>query len=216
MPFCPFCGTSVKDQHKFCPNCGNQLEQVTPRPVEVSQPVQSPQQAYAPAQPYYAPPPAPQSMPYQVQGETIRALIPNLMVSKSLGRVDTYNLIVYERRSIFAKLTNEVMNNAIKRRRAKAEDEGKGFFGKWKAQMQGFNIYTDGYSEMTSDQILAETQGNWAIDNSAIRGMKFSADNDDEGGQNFFYVELTTMTGKLNFKTTYDAKSLFNNAYSSR
>lgn len=155
-------------------------------------------------------------MQYQPQGETIRAIIPNLMVSKSLGRVDTYNLIVYERRSIFAKLTNEVMNEAIKRRRAKAEAEGKGFLGKWKAQMQGFNMYTDGYGEMTSDQILAETQGNWAIDNSAIRGMKFSADNDAEGGRSFFYIELTTMTGKLNFKTDYDAKSLFNNAYGSR
>jgi hypothetical protein len=155
-------------------------------------------------------------MQYQPQGETIRAIIPNLMVSKSLGRVDTYNLIVYERRSIFAKLTNEVMNNMIKRRRSKAEAEGKGFFGKWKAQMQGFNIYTDAYPEMTPEQILAETQGNYAIDNSVIRGMKFSADNNDEGGQSFYYVELNTVTGKLNFKTTYDAKSLFNNTYGSR
>jgi len=69
---------------------------------------------------------------------------------------------------------------------------------------------------MTPEQILAETQGNYAIDNSVIRGMKFSADNNDEGGQSFYYVELNTVTGNLNFKTTYDAKSLFNNAYGSR
>ena len=214
MPFCPFCGTPVKEQHKFCPNCGNQLEQVTPKPATAPQPTQQ----YSPPSAPYAqePPPTPQPIQYQPQGETIRAIIPNLMVSKSLGRVDTYNLIVYESRSIIAKLTNEVMNNTIKRRRSKAEAEGKGFFGKWKAQMQGFNIYTDAYPEMKPEQILAETQGNYAIDNSAIRGMKFSEDNNDEGGQSFYYVELNTVTGKLNFKTTYDAKSLFNNAYGSR
>ena len=44
------------------------------------------------------------------------------MVAKSWGRYDVYNLIVTDRRSIFSKLTNEMMNKTIQARRAKAEE----------------------------------------------------------------------------------------------
>ena len=188
------------------------------------QPAQAPQaQQYTPppatsAPPTYAqlPPTAPQPVYQPIPQEPIRVIIPNLSITKSLGRIDTYNLIVTDRRSIFAKLTNEIMQEAIKRRRDKAEAEGKGFFGKWKAQMQGFNMYTDAYTEMTPDQILAETQGNWEIDNSFIKGMKFSADIDNEGGQSYYYTEITTITDKLKFKSDYNPKDLFSKAYGSR
>jgi len=153
---------------------------------------------------------------YQMPQEAIRMIIPNLGVPKSLGRVDVYNVIVTDRRSIFAKLTNEVMNNAIKRRRDKAESERKGFFGKWKAQMQGFNMYTDAYTEITPDQILAETQGNWQMDNTAIRKIKYNVENDDEGGQTRYHVEMETATGKLKFRFDYDPKKLFEAAYGPR
>ena len=223
MPFCPFCGTPVKEQHKFCPSCGNPLEPVASRQGVAPQPAQAPQaQQYTPptatsTPPTYAqiPPIAPQPVYQPMPQEPIRVIIPNLGITKSLGRIDIYNLIVTDRRSIFAKLTNEIMQEAIKQRRDKAEAEGKGFFGKWKAQMQGFNMYTDAYTEMTPDQILAETQGNWAIDNSSIRGMKFSADIDDEGGQSYYYTEITTITDKLKFRSDYNPKDLFSRAYGS-
>jgi uncharacterized Zn finger protein (UPF0148 family) len=112
MPFCPFCGTPVKENHKFCPSCGNPLELVPqiPTPTPQATPTPQPQQ---PQQPASAPQPAAAPQPPQVQttqGETIREIIPNLSVSKSFGRTDTYNLIVTERRSIFAKLTTEIIN----------------------------------------------------------------------------------------------------------
>jgi len=147
--------------------------------------------------------------------EPIKAIIPNLMISKSFGRADTYNLIVTERRSIFAKLTNEIMNETVKRRRAKAEAEGKGFFGKWKAQMAGFNTYTDWYADKTPDQALAETPGNWAIENSAIRGVKVNESSDDEGGMTLYYIQFTTITGKFDFKMQYDPRQLLQQAYGS-
>jgi hypothetical protein len=137
------------------------------------------------------------------------------MVSKSLGRVDTYNLIVTDRRSIFAKLTNEIMGEAVKMRRANAGAEGKGFFGKWKAQMQGFNTYTDWYQDKTPDYALNETPGNWAVDNSAIRNIKVNEDSNDEGGMTLYYIEFTTMTGKFDFKMQYDPKEFLQRAYGS-
>ncbi|MGD0804918.1 MAG: zinc ribbon domain-containing protein [Candidatus Bathyarchaeia archaeon] len=215
MPFCPFCGTPVKENHKFCPSCGNPLELVPqiPTPTPQATPTPQPQQ---PQQPASAPQPAAAPQPPQVQttqGETIREIIPNLSVSKSFGRTDTYNLIVTERRSIFAKLTTEIINETVKMRRDKAAAEGKGFFGKWKAQMQGFNTYTDWYKDKTPDQALGETPGNYAIDNSAMRNIKVKEDSDDDSGMDLYYIEITTPTGKLKFKTPYDPRKLLQAAY---
>ena len=119
------------------------------------------------------------------------------MVAKSWGRYDTYNLIVTDHRSIFSKLTNEMMNKTIQARRAKAESEGKGFFGKWKAQMQGFNTYTDYYQGMTPDQILHEGKENFSVDNSTIRGLKIKEESSDEGGMTMYYVEIQTLGKNL-------------------
>ena len=215
MPFCPFYGTPVKENHKFCPNCGNTLEPVTQKPTSAPQAV-STSPIEQPLSPVLVPQPvaAPQKQAVmQNQGETMKVIIPNLMVSKSLGRSDTFNLIVTERRSIFAKLTGEIMNETVKRRRAKAEAEGKGFFGKWKAQMQGFNTYTDWYADKTPDYALTETPGNYAVENSAIRNVKVNEDSDDEGGMTLYYIEIMTTTGNLNFKMQYDPRKLFQAAY---
>lgn len=214
MPFCPFCGTPVKENHKFCPSCGNQLEPVVQRPTTLPQEVNaSPTQQQSPTINTPQPLATPQQQTQPNKGETIRVIIPNLMVSKSLGRTDTFNLIVTERRSIFAKLTSEIMNETVKKRRAKAEAEGKGFFGKWKAQMQGFNTYTDWYADKTAEYALSETPGNYSIDNSAIRNIKVNEDSDDEGGMTLYYVEITTTSDKLNFKMQYDPKKLLQSAY---
>ena len=214
MPFCPFCGTSVREDHKFCPSCGNPLEPIPQKSTSTSQATPTPQSQ----QPVPAPQPPAALQPTQVQpiqGETIREIIPNLIVSKSLGRTDTYNLIITERRSIFAKLTSEIINETVKMRRDKAAAEGKGFFGKWKAQMQGFNTYTDWYKDKTPDKALGETPGNYALDNSAIRNIKVNEDSNDEGGMDLYYIEITTPTGKLNFKTQYDPRKLLQAAYGS-
>lgn len=217
MPFCPFCGTPVKETHKFCPSCGNPLESVVQKLTPTSQATSIPK-AQQPQQPVYitqpvAAPLTQQPVTQPTQVETIRVIIPNLMISKSLGRTDTFNLIVTERRSIFAKLTSEIMNETVKRRRTKAEAEGKGFFSKWKAQMQGFNTYTDWYADKTPDQALSETLGNYAVDNSAIRNIKVNEDSDDEGGMTLYYIEITITTGKLNFKMQFDPRKLLQEAY---
>jgi hypothetical protein len=217
MPFCPYCGTPVKEQHMFCPSCGKELEPIPVKEnggLEVTQPQHAQQ---ASAQPPEINPSVPHSStpaptPAQL-GETVKVIIPNLMVSKSLGRVDTYNLIVTDRRSIFAKLTNEIVGETVKMRRAKAEAEGKGFFGKWKAQMQGFNTYADHYLDKTPDQALNETPGNYAVDNSLIRNIRVDENDDDDGGMTQYNIEITTPTDKLKFKMQYDPREHLRRAY---
>jgi len=146
--------------------------------------------------------------------EQVKTIIPNLSVYKGWGRYDTYNLIVTDGRSIFSKLTNEMMNKAIQARRAKAEGEGKGFFGKWKAQMQGFDTYVDYYQGMTLDQILIENKDNFALDNSSIRGLNIRDETDDESMMSLYGLEIQTTGKNLQFKTRYDPTEAFDSAYS--
>jgi hypothetical protein len=210
MPYCTECGTPVNANNKFCPKCGTKLEPTLQRELS-SQTTQTNPINISPIITQTQPPPS--QTQTQPNTEQVKTIIPNFMVSKSWGRSDVYNLIVTDRRSIFSKLTNEMMNKTIQARRAKAEAEGKGFFGKWKAQMQGFNTYTDYYKGMTPDQIILEGKENFAIDNSTIRGLKINEDTDDEGGMTLYYIEIQTLGKNLQFKTQYDPTAALDEAF---
>lgn len=60
-------------------------------------------------------------------GERIEVIVPNLKKPKSFGRWDVYNLIVTERRCIFAMLTSDMLNRAIKEANEQGKQQGKGF-----------------------------------------------------------------------------------------
>jgi hypothetical protein len=170
----------------------------TIQPQSTTQPVQPPPQTYQSPVSYT---------------EQIKTIIPNLMLYKGWGRYDTFNLVVTDRRSIFSKLTNEMMSNTIKARRAKAEGEGKGFFGKWKAQMQGFNTYVDYYNGMTPDQILMDSKENYAIDNSSIHGLNVRDETGEEDMMSWYGLEILTTGKKITFRIQYDPTEAFNLAY---
>jgi hypothetical protein len=173
------------------------------------------------AQPAAAPvnqnmPPPAQAVQGTVSGaptEIVKFVIPSLAVSKSWGRSDSYTLIVTDRRSIFAKLTQEIMNETVKTARADAEAQGKGFFGKWAAQMKGFNNYAVRYNKFTPDQVLQETKGNFAIENSMIRRIKITDNTDEDSPSAEYGIEFQTMTEKLYFKTIYNQINNFKQAY---
>lgn len=70
--FCTKCGAAVEDGVKFCPNCGQPMEQVAPAPQPEPQPVpqpepqpvyQQPQPVYQQPQPAYQPPQQPAYQP---------------------------------------------------------------------------------------------------------------------------------------------------------
>jgi hypothetical protein len=210
MPYCTNCGKPVQNKHKYCAFCGSPLES-----AEAIQPAESVQFAKPVVQPSnYDATPGVQPGVTPNQGESICYIIPNLIVPKSFGRSDTYNLIVTEKRSIFAKLTSEIMNTTVKARRAKAESEGKGFFGKWAAQMKGFNTYVDHYQNFSPEQALKETVGNYDIENSSIQKIRVQNDTEDQGGMNLYYIEIQTAGKKLSFRTSmYDPSADFKRAY---
>jgi hypothetical protein len=209
MPYCTNCGKLVQENHKYCAACGSPLES-----AGAIQPADSVQPAKPVVQPSIsdaAPGVQPRVPPNQ--GENICFIVPNLIVLKSFGRSDTYNLIVTEYRSIFAKLTTDIMNATVKVRRSKAEAEGKGFFGKWAAQMKGFNTYIDHYQNFSPEQALKETAGNYAIENNTIQKIRVSSDHNDQGGMNFYYIEISTTGQTLKFRTTFDPTADFRKVY---
>jgi hypothetical protein len=105
------------------------------------------------------------------------------------------------------------MNEAVRDARANAAAEGKGFFGKWASQMKGFNNYAMRYNKLNPDQILQETQGNFAIENSNIQRIRIADNTDEESPGTEYGIEFQTVTGKLGFTTAYNQGHLFKMAY---
>ena len=203
--FCTNCGKPIKESQKFCGSCGTAVELASP--VGITSPGPTAQDAQ-----FAQPVPVAQGTQFiKPEGEAIRAILPNLVVSKSFGRSDTFNLIVTDHRSIFAKLTNQIMNETIKMRREKAAAEGKGFFGKWAAQMSGFNTYTDRYQTMRPEEALLENKENFQIENSMIKNVKSSSDDDED--RPMYDIEIATATQKLKFKTQYNPEHDLKKAY---
>jgi hypothetical protein len=204
MAFCTNCGKPVQDSDKFCGICGVQRQ---PQPGAVNQAVPTPPILQT------APPAPLSNQAPAFEPETIKFVIPNLGVSKSFGRTDNFTLIVTERRSIFAKLTQEIMNQTVRDARANAAAEGKGFFGKWAAQMKGFNNYAVRYGKFTPDQVLRETPGNFAVENTLIQRIRITQSNDDDSPGKEYGIEFQTATEKRYFKTMYDLENMFKQAY---
>jgi hypothetical protein len=91
---------------------------------------------------------------------------------KSLGRWDTWTGVITSQRFIFAQMTEAMVNAAVQQSRDQAKAEGKGFWGQWADQLKATWGYTRRYLGMQPQAILAETPGNFAIDNAGINEIK--------------------------------------------
>ena len=145
--------------------------------------------------------------------ETVKFVFPNLRLPKSFGRTDEFTLVMTERRSIFAKITQEILNEAVREARANAAAEGKGFFRKWGAQMKGFNNYAVRYNKIPAEQILQETPGNFAVENNTIRRIHITNDTYEDNPNVEFGIQFQTVSGNYNFKTAYNQEHNFKLAY---
>lgn len=86
-----------------------------------------------------------------------------------LGR-NSYNMVLTDRRLIFAKYSTELMKQEREKAMEGAKD--KGFFGKWKASISsGFNFHKRYYS-MEPQDILQEDEDNYEISPKDISSIK--------------------------------------------
>jgi len=211
MPFCPYCGKPTNPQNMFCASCGKSLKSLGPNVQTPDQqaPVQQATNDAPEVSSTRAPLPSSEqeAMSPKEMTETIKIFVPELFVMKGFGRTDTYNLIVTDRRSIFAKLTREVEEQAVKNHRAKIEAvKGAPGVFKWMAKIGKARAFIDWYSEKTPDASLNETPDNYAIENSSIVDVFVTNDQDEDFPT--YDLEITTNKTVLKFKTQHDPGKL--------
>ena len=116
-----------------------------------------------------APSPAPPT------GERVLAIIGNLTrVGGFMGvKQKRYSLVLTDHRIIFAELTKEKVSAMAKQAQSEAKAEGKGFLGQWGAQFRAPSNYHEKYWQTAPDATLAESPGNFAIDRTTIKKVKF-------------------------------------------
>ena len=188
MPYCENCGKEVNDTSKFCGRCGS--------PVNVdtkAAPAGSPEEKVA------APQPAPQAG-NAVKSEPVLCVFV-LRKPKSLGRYDSFSGVLTGQRIIFAKMTGDMIKDAVKQAREEAKAEGKGFFGQWADQLKASASFAQRYYTMDASAALSETQGNFALQNSSVNEVKLKLkDNGTQANVREFEIEIKSSSGKYKFR----------------
>jgi hypothetical protein len=204
-PHCTNCGIPVDVTQKFCPNCGQRLGPVPMPPQQPVQPVATQTAPTASQQVYTPMPPSTPVAPSTAYGERIISIVPNLKKPKSFGRWDTYNLIVTERRCIFALLTADMLNKSIQEANEQGKAQGKGFMDRWGDQMSATMSYWRRYESMDPEAALRENPANFSFDRSSVK--KAYVEHRRRGNQRNAppYCEVIIETRGGNYKYESDA-----------
>jgi hypothetical protein len=152
-------------------------------------------------------------------GEEVMGVIANARKMKMFGASwDTYTIVVTNRRMILAQMTQSLLNAAIMDAQAKAKAEGKGFFAIVKDQMAAQFRFALRYETMLPDQSLAETAGNFAIENTQITAITLKLNDSGEMEYTEFKIIIESSGGKFEYligeddrfinllKTVYDER----------
>ena len=96
-----------------------------------------------------------------------------------------------------------MVKNAALQAKEQAKAEGKGFFGQWGDQIQGFYKFAQRYLSMDPNNALAETPGNFAAENAGIREIKIHTKDEYRGGDYYrseYRVEIKLAQGTYEFR----------------
>jgi hypothetical protein len=137
----------------------------------------------------------------QPGGETTVGVI-LLRKPKSMGRWDTFTGVITTQRLIFAQMTSQMLTDAAQQSRDQAKAEGKGFFGQWADQLRATFGYTKKYLTMPPQAILAETQGNFALDNNSINriNVHLKGAHHEHNQRREFELKFYSNTGTYEFR----------------
>lgn len=122
---------------------------------------------------------------------------------KSLGRYDSWTAVLTGYRVIFAQMTSQMITDAAMQAKSQAKAEGRGFWGQWEEQLRATFTYTQKYLTMDPNAVLAETPGNFAVNNASISEVKLKLKDISRGGdvqQHEFELEVTSAQGKYEFR----------------
>ena len=208
MPFCIHCGKPVIPTDKFCGYCGkpvsipqvaviSEVKSVESSQVKISEVAVSVAAANSPNYVGSAGKPLPSV-------ETVKMIVPDQLMIYGFGKSDTFNIIITTHRSIFAKLTKNIKEQAQKKMKEKVDGAKMNRVIKWMAKRIDYSAYLSWYAEKTPQEILNETPGNYAIDNVDIIDVTVNDNSVDseEGGKIADYeLVITTREKTLKFKS---------------
>lgn len=250
MPYCENCGTQINPEARFCKNCGTKLNpiqaaaQTYPQQTPAQPPTVQPT-AYVPpstpVQPATSAPPQPIQPQTQAPAPTVQPAAdvqaqPQFQQSinsskvfgtivlkkpKSFGRWDTFTGVLTAEQFIIAQMTSDMIKDAAMQARDQAKAEGKGFWGQWSDQLNASFGYTKRYLSMQPAAIIAETPGNFAINNSGISEIRLKLkhiNNNYDSQRREWEVEIHSTQGKYEFKMDDNSEfvSMLKNAYPGR
>jgi hypothetical protein len=210
MPNCENCGAELSLNAKFCGICGAKQN---PAPLQWTETAQQRKEQSATFAPPPPPPPPPTadadtptaSYPYSQVSQTSseEQVIGTLLLRKpkSLGRYDTFTGVLTDSRFIIAQMTSEMLKDAAMQARQQAKAEGRGFFGQWEEQLKATFGYTKKYLSMEPQAILAETPGNFELDNSTIREIKVNVKHlGNQSNRDEYEIEIHSNAGKYEYR----------------
>jgi hypothetical protein len=176
--FCPNCGHSLMAGARFCAICGASLD------------------GAAVATPFaYQPTPAVASAP---SSESVVGVLSFVERRKGLLGSEAFNLVLTADRLVFAKVTSEMLKEAIDEARRGAKAQGKGFFGQWGAQLGASGSIAERYYQMPVDAILRENPDNFQLPLGQIQKVQVKHGQFDEQQTNPDYVVIHA-GGKMRF-----------------
>ncbi|MGQ9816053.1 MAG: zinc-ribbon domain-containing protein [Candidatus Roseilinea sp.] len=198
--FCGQCGATLAQGARFCAQCG----QAVASSVATGAPA---------AQQSAMPPAAPQPTP--IQSEPVLGFVPGVQRrSGFLGlKAETFTIMVTPARLVFVPLGSEEIKQAVVEARDRAKQAGKGFFGRWAAQLAWMSIVCERLAATPVDTILASRAGSFFIPNAAVRSVRIQIDSDDESTQSTTRLTIDTHAGRHSYELIYgsseeDAKAL--------
>lgn len=135
-----------------------------------------------------------------MNNERVTGVIPDLRTGTFGNK--SYNLIITDRRLIFAQITNDLLKQ--EREKAVAGAPSGGFFSKWKASMGSHYNFHDRYFKMHPDDALRENPNNYELWPEQIRSVKLRSkqvwSNDGKQSPNKMVIKWTGGKIKYNFQ----------------
>jgi hypothetical protein len=192
MSFCSNCGSRLKGAERFCGSCGAPAQQTTSQSAPVPSAAASDGFGHGFS-----------------ETRQILAVLPKVTKPK-FGIADNYTMIFTADAVIFAKLSNDVIKDVIRKSQAESKAAGKNWLGKVGDQMKAFYSAHLRYYDMTPETILAEDKANFALSHASVSEVKLKTKvdgSDDEGpGEEYLEVEFTAATGKFKFNCKSDPR----------
>jgi quercetin dioxygenase-like cupin family protein len=134
------------------------------------------------------------------EGEPIVGVIAGLQRRKGLLGYETFNVVVTPGRLVFALMTQQMMNDAVRQAQQEAKSQGKGLLGQMAAQMGWLSIMSERYHATPVEQALTERPENFFIPNNQIRKVKVERREDRQRHTHSDHVIFEATSGKYEFE----------------